>query len=752
MYNFFRKMLICTVVASIYPSFAFSAETCPSGYISVVPDATLSDDAIIVTDADTCPSGYTSVGGDIKDVVNCISDTTVTAPVCTFYDETYSVTYDCNGGTGSATGYATYNSVFTPRTDVCARDGYSFNGYTINGNTVPESFTWTYPGPRTLVAQWAQKAVITFDINIAPEQEQWLVVDNYTESVTVLDGELSAQIITPQMENGYKFGGYWTEPDGGDMHYDIDGNHLVNNITEDITLYAHWVPHSGNLAFDANGGTGTAPQSPDVCNYDSCIVPENTFTAPENYEFAGWTYQDDGMGETFVDSGENIGRAFVSSFMNGRTLTLYPVWEKIVCADGLMLANGECVEPEVVITTTEMQPMDTFIFYIKSDGEFYVDWGDGNAERIITSLVQISHTYSEAGVYNIGLYGQATGYNFTRNTDNSIGFMNNNFVKKVTGSFGDIFGVLPDGTNPSFTFTFTSCTNLEEVSEDLFSGLTGGRERMFYQTFTFTPSLKEIPAGLFSSITTGAPGMFNIAFASSGLTSLPDGLFANVQGKPATEMFASTFAASENLTGYIPANMFASLSSEDFDVSTMSYIFGGTNLGTTCPDGTVQYITGFESAWDGKVACVPCPDGVCSITTPCSSEVGTGERTCYFDANTGDYTNCDETCTYTLCNGGYYMNGISCTPCPDGLTSAIGATSIDECGAVRTLHIGDNDTMQLFSIRPSSSPVMVFEIDGQYKYFGQMSDMPKTISSDSDKHFIIKYNDTEYYLHDYTVE
>jgi hypothetical protein len=175
-------------------------------------------------------------------------------------------------------------------------------------------------------------------------------------------------------------------------------------------------------------------------------------------------------------------------------------------------------------------------------------------------------------------------------------------------------------------------------------------------------------------------------------------------------------------------------------------------LDTSCPAGITQYITGFESAWSGKVACIPCPDGVCSKTVQCSDENGFGERTCHFDANTGDYTNCDETCTYTLCNGGYYMNGISCTPCPGALTSAIGATSIDECGAVRTLHIGENDTMQLFSIRPSSSPMLVVEIDGN-KYFGQMSmDSSKTISSESDKQFRILYDNKDYYLHDFTVQ
>ena len=59
-----------------------------------------------------------------------------------------------------------------------------------------------------------------------------------------------------------------------------------------------------------------------------------------------------------------------------------------------------------------------------------------------------------------------------------------------------------------------------------------------------------------------------------------------------------------------------------------------TTLDRTCPAGTTQYITGFESAWDGKVSCVPCPDGVCTKPLSCATEDGAGTKMCQYDIAT----------------------------------------------------------------------------------------------------------------------
>jgi hypothetical protein len=168
--------------------------------------------------------------------------------------------------------------------------------------------------------------------------------------------------------------------------------------------------------------------------------------------------------------------------------------------------------------------------------------------------------------------------------------------------------------------------------------------------------------------------------------------------------------------------------------------------------------------------------------------------------------------TPILCAPGYYMNNDRCVTCPDGYTSNAGATSqnqcftscttqcavptcpdnancsygneiasgnlyydTDSCDAVAptcsmtftckngytlvdgacvdilNLHVGENSVMQLSSVRPSSSPVMVFDVDGK-TYYGQLSDTEKTINTDTNTKYHVLYNDKEYWLHDYTAQ
>jgi uncharacterized repeat protein (TIGR02543 family) len=68
----------------------------------------------------------------------------------------YTVTYDCNDGTGNTTDTATYKTTFTPRKDVCERNGYKFIGWTLNDASVSDSFVWDYTNDQTLIATWEQ--------------------------------------------------------------------------------------------------------------------------------------------------------------------------------------------------------------------------------------------------------------------------------------------------------------------------------------------------------------------------------------------------------------------------------------------------------------------------------------------------------------------------------------------------------------------------------------------------------------------
>ena len=78
---------------------------------------------------------------------------------------TYTVTYSCNGGTGTAPSNqtATENQSFTPAANTCSKDGYSFSGWAVSGTNdvkpAGTAFTWEYTENKTFTAQWTGNTV-----------------------------------------------------------------------------------------------------------------------------------------------------------------------------------------------------------------------------------------------------------------------------------------------------------------------------------------------------------------------------------------------------------------------------------------------------------------------------------------------------------------------------------------------------------------------------------------------------------------
>ena len=496
-------MLFCVAIVVVFPSMSLGAvTTCPSGYTTVNES-----DAIYVSNTGSCSAGHTQLGGDM-DLKNCY--TSPNAPMCTYYDEIYTAVYNCNGGSGDTSESVTYGNTFTPKTNVCTRANYEFDGWTIDGTDVGSSFTWSYLSDKTLTARWKQ----------------------------------------------------------------------------------------------------------------------------------------------------------------------------VSCDDGKMLIDGECVfEPEFIITTTDTSD---FSFKISAAGTYYLDCGNGEGVRTInkTSTDVETITCANRTGNTIGLSGQATDY--SSDYVGAISFANNTKIKSVDGSLGAIFG---GSSNYMFRNTFADCTSLTSIPENLFAGVSGSAYYMFYGTFSGCTSLTSIPGNLFAGLSGSAGGLFNYTFSyCTSLTSIPENLFAGVSGSAeamfyytfggctslttipenlfagvsgsADYMFNSTFNGCNSLRGYIPANTFPS--SDVLSVSTMSDTFANTTLDEVCPSGTYQYITGFESAWSGKVSCAPCPNGVCYTATQCGGDAGVGEKRCYYDATTNDYTKCDDTCVYTSCNDDYTLLNGTC--------------------------------------------------------------------------------------------
>ena len=226
----------------------------------------------------------------------------------------------------------------------------------------------------------------------------------------------------------------------------------------------------------------------------------------------------------------------------------------VMCAPKTTIGDAK-----FTITTTELATGDSFSFNTWQLGPIWVDWGDGTVRRynrtgtMNNHSVGFSHTYANAGVYQIKLSGAATGYHSSDNANYpAVSFKNNT---KVAGIDGNILGVFPRlGTSvaqyPRFRETFSGCTNL-----------TGN---------------------------------------------LPDHLFGTTNFAASNNMFNGMFNGCTSLTGWIPPTMVKNITS--VTSSSMTNMFAGASgvgLVEECPTGYSQYITGYESYWSSKVSCVP---------------------------------------------------------------------------------------------------------------------------------------------------
>jgi len=202
-----------------------------------------------------------------------------------------------------------------------------------------------------------------------------------------------------------------------------------------------------------------------------------------------------------------------------------------------------------------------------------------------------------------GLTGQYIGNMFTYTF---------NRCSKMTGTLiNNFFGnIRVTSLRTAFSFVFNNCVSLEsEIPPRLFGTINGTAAwSMFRYAFNNCRKLYgSIPSGLFGTIT-GTPGGYDFQNAFAGCSNLtgtiPDGLFGNLSGAPGEYSFSTVFYGCSKLVGYIPSNLFGSMTAPASGTYRPLYgIFLDSGIATTCPCGTHQYTTGFESYFSGKVSC-----------------------------------------------------------------------------------------------------------------------------------------------------
>ena len=254
----------------------------------------LYDDSYTLTSNGYIKNGYTFSGWNTKAdgtgtsyadkaVVSKLS--AVDGAAVTLYAQwkanTYTVTYDANGGAGAPEKQSfIFGSGTAVSNTIPIREGYTFvNWKAAHGDIYlnPGASIPTGWGSFTLSAQWAANSYkVTFNpcggsLSVGSKD----VI--YDSSYGALPAPARA---------GYTFEGWYTDIFGGDRVLAAD----IVNILSDQVLYAHWTRDEYTVSYHGNGGTVDVSS---VINYYGENVDLSVKAEKEGYIFVGWNTEPD---------------------------------------------------------------------------------------------------------------------------------------------------------------------------------------------------------------------------------------------------------------------------------------------------------------------------------------------------------------------------------------------------------------------------------------------------------------------------
>ena len=194
---------------------------------------------------------------------------------------TYSITYDLNGGTasGNPTSYTVESATITLNQPT--KTGYTFTGWSGTDLTGEDNLTVTIPagstGDRSYTAHWSLNTYsITYDLDggTASGNPNFYTVESSTIT------------LNPPTRTGYTFIGWsGTDLSGSDnLTVTIPAGSIGNR-----SYIAHWSLNTYSITYDLDGGTAFG--NPDSYTVESAAITLNEPTKA-GYVFTGWSGTD----------------------------------------------------------------------------------------------------------------------------------------------------------------------------------------------------------------------------------------------------------------------------------------------------------------------------------------------------------------------------------------------------------------------------------------------------------------------------
>lgn len=201
------------------------------------------------------------------------------------------------------------------------RPGHTQLGWNQDRNaTQAQAQVTMVEGGMTVYAVWVGNPVLTYDTN---KPSTWSgQMPSTPASVSVpynapaADGSGWRAGDTSKLR-GYKFLGWYTGPQDNAGLY--DWNTL---LTGNVTVYAHWQRLQANVVYNANGGTGSHPNTTGW-QYSDVTIPGDTSKSfkRDKYVFKGWGTKP-GKADVAYKDGSKVA-------LQDKDITLYAQWQEV---------------------------------------------------------------------------------------------------------------------------------------------------------------------------------------------------------------------------------------------------------------------------------------------------------------------------------------------------------------------------------------------------------------------------------------
>ena len=200
-----------------------------------------------------------------------------------------------------------------------SRPGHTQLGWNQDRNaTQAQAEVTMVEGGMTVFAVWVGNPVLTYDTNKPSTWNGQMPSTPASVSVpyntAAADGSGWKSGDTTKIR-GYRFLGWYTGPQDNAGLYD-----WTRPLTGSVTMYAHWQRLQANVVYNANGGTGSHPNTTGW-QYSDATIPGDTsksFKHDGLYLFKHWNTQPNDQGTVYTD-GSRIA-------LQDKDITLYAIW------------------------------------------------------------------------------------------------------------------------------------------------------------------------------------------------------------------------------------------------------------------------------------------------------------------------------------------------------------------------------------------------------------------------------------------